>query len=106
MPIYEYLCLDCRKKTAVFLRSMSEKPDPKCSHCNGNNLHRLFSRFATTKSDEARLERMADPSAWGGVDENDPKSVADFTRRMTREMGDEFRGEMGDHFEEMVDQEM
>jgi putative FmdB family regulatory protein len=94
MPIYEYRCSDCRKKTAVFLRSFSEKSDPVCSHCGGRRLTRLFSRFASPKSEEARMERLADPSGWGGLDENDPKSVAQWTRKMGKEMGEEFGGDL------------
>ncbi len=106
MPIYEYRCSDCRKKTTVFLRSLSEKKEPVYGHCGGKNLSRLFSRFASPKSEEARMERMANPSAWGGLDENNPRSVAEFAKRMGREMGDEFRDGMDGNFEEMVDREM
>ena len=105
MPIFEYICMDCRKKTSVFIRSPSDKPDLQCGHCQSINLQRIFSRFAAPKSEETRLERMADPSVWGGVDENNPKSVADFTKRMAREMGDEFPGETGDNYEDMADGE-
>lgn len=49
---------------------------------------------------------MADPSNWGGVDENDPKSVSRFMKRMNGEMGDEFRQELGGDFEEMAEREM
>jgi putative FmdB family regulatory protein len=94
MPIYEYRCSDCRKKTSVFLRSYSEKSDPICPHCGGNRLTRLFSRFASPKSKEARLERLADPSGWGGLDENDPESVAQWTRKMGKEMGEDFSGDL------------
>jgi putative FmdB family regulatory protein len=92
MPIYEYHCSDCRKKTSVFLRSFSEKSDPVCSHCGGRLLTRLFSRFAAPKSEEARMERLADPSSWGGLDEKDPKSVAQWTRKMGKEMGEDLGG--------------
>jgi putative FmdB family regulatory protein len=103
MPIYEYRCSGCGKKTTVLLKSFSEKAEPSCGHCGGRTLKRLFSRFAAPKSEEARLERMADPSAWSGVDENDPKSVADFTRRMATEMGDEFKDAAGGDIGEMSD---
>jgi putative FmdB family regulatory protein len=102
MPIYEFRCSDCRKKTSVFLRSFKEKTDPVCEHCGGRNMRRLISRFAAPKSDDARMERLADPSGWGGLDENDPKSVARWTKRMGREMGDE----LGENIDEMVDKEM
>ena len=38
------------------------------------------------------MDAMTDPANFGGLDENDPKSVARAMRRMGREMGDEFAG--------------
>ncbi len=54
------------------------------------------------RSEDSRLEDMADPSAWGDLDENDPKSMGRFMRKMMSEMGDE-AGELGPEFEEVVD---
>lgn len=45
------------------------------------------------------MDRLSDPSAWGGVDENDPKSMATMMRRMSSEMGED----MGPEFHEAVD---
>jgi hypothetical protein len=59
-----------------------------------------MSRFATVKSEEARLEALADPSAFGDLDENDPASAARFMKRMGRELGDD----LGEDFESAVDE--
>jgi len=48
------------------------------------------------------LENLADPAALGDFDEDDPKSVGRFMRKMMAEMGDE-AGELGPEFEEVVD---
>ena len=61
-----------------------------------------MSRFATVKSEDARLESLADSSSFGDVDENDPASVARFMKKMGKEFGDE----MGDDFEAAVDEAM
>ena len=61
-----------------------------------------MSRFATVKSEEARLESLADSSDLGDLDENDPASMGRFMKRMGREMGDE----LGDDFNEAVDEAM
>lgn len=54
------------------------------------------------RSEESRMESLADPSKMGGVDENDPKSVARMMKRMGKEMGDEFNGpEFDEAVEEM-----
>jgi putative FmdB family regulatory protein len=102
MPIYEYRCADCRKKTTVVTLAVSAAVDPVCSHCGGRNLTKLVSRVAVRKSEESRLEGLADPSSMSGLDENDPKSVARWMKRMGKEMGEE----AGEDFEEEVDKAM
>lgn len=101
MPIYEYRCRKCRRKVTVLTLRVSEKPDARCDHCGSRRLDRLVSRFAMPKSEEARLDALADPARLGDLDENDPASMARFMKRMGREMGDEFGG---DDFEEMIDE--
>ena len=54
-----------------------------------------------TRSEESRLDSLADPSSLSGIDENDPKSMARWMRKMGREMGDEMGGE---DFDQMVDE--
>jgi putative FmdB family regulatory protein len=92
MPIYEYECAKCRRKSSILTMRISEKIDPLCSHCGSSEMNRLMSRFAMPRSEEARLDSLADPSRLGGLDENDPKSVARMMRRMGSEMGEEFAG--------------
>jgi putative FmdB family regulatory protein len=100
MPIYEYRCADCRKKSTVLTLRITEAVDAVCEHCGGRNMTRLMSRFATPRSEESRLDSLADPDKLGGLDENDPKSMA----RWMREMGKELGEDAGDDFEQMVDE--
>ena len=102
MPIYEYRCADCRKRTTVVTLSVGAAVDPVCSHCGGRALTKLVSRVAVRRSEESRLESLADPSSLAGLDENDPKSVARWMKRMGKEMGDE----AGEDFDEEVDKAM
>ena len=44
------------------------------------------------RSEEARMDALANPSNLGDMDENDPRSLARAMRKMGREMGDEFAG--------------
>ena len=101
MPIYEYRCNKCNKRVSVLTLRVSEKVDPECDRCGSKNLSRLMSRFAMVKSEDARLEALADPSALSGVDENDPKSMARWMRKMGQELGEDFSGE---EFDQMVDE--
>jgi putative FmdB family regulatory protein len=101
MPIYEYGCYDCHKRVNVFFRSFSEVETKAavCPRCGGSHLKRLVSRVAVVRSEESRLENLADPSNLAGLDENDPKSMARWMRKMGQEMGEDLGGE----FNEMVD---
>jgi len=100
MPIYEYDCRDCRRVVSVLVLRPSAAEPPRCPRCGGAALTRLMSRFATIKSEEARLDSLADASSLGDVDENDPASVARFMKKMGREMGDD----LGEDFDEVMDE--
>jgi putative FmdB family regulatory protein len=102
MPIYEYDCADCRRRVSLLVRSIASTEPPRCPRCGGGALTRLMSRFATPKSEDARLESLADDASLGDVDENDPRSVARFMKKMGREFGDE----LGDDFDEAMDEAM
>lgn len=101
MPIYEYYCRDCRKRVSVFFRTISaaSNTEPRCPRCEGVRLHRLMSRVAVMKSEESRLENMADPSMMAGLENEDPRALASFMRRMSNEMGEPLDAEMT----EMID---
>jgi putative FmdB family regulatory protein len=102
MPIYEYDCSDCRRRVSILVRTISAASDARCPRCGGAALTRLMSRFATVKSEEARLDSLADSSSYGDLDENDPGSVARFMKKMGKEFGDD----LGDDFESAVDEAM
>ena len=103
MPIYEYECADCRRKQSFLILNLTrELPELRCKKCRGSNLNRLVSRVNVVKSEEARMESLADPSKLGGLDENDPKSMARWMKKMGKEMGEE----MGEDFDQMVDEAM
>ena len=52
-------------------------------------------------SEDSRLERLGDDAALGDVDENDPKSVARWAKKMGQEMGGD---ELGEDFDQVVDE--
>jgi len=93
MPIYEYRCNTCKKRVSVLTLRVSEEVNPQCDRCGSKDLSRLMSRFATVKSEEARLDALSDPRSLSGLDENDPKSMARWMRKMGKELGEEFSGE-------------
>jgi putative FmdB family regulatory protein len=102
MPIYEYDCRGCHRRVSVLVRSLSGGPSPRCPRCDSAELTRLMSRFATVKSEDARLDSFADPAQYGDLNENDPQSVARFVKRMGAEMGED----LGDDLDAAMDDAM
>lgn len=92
MPIYEYRCKKCSKKTEFITFRVSETVSAVCRHCGSDLMERAPSRVRVRLSEETRLERLSDPSRLGGLDENDPKSMARWMKKMSHEMGED----MGD----------
>jgi putative FmdB family regulatory protein len=103
MPIYEYHCDACRKRTTHFIRSISNPEPARCQHCGSDRLTRLMSRIATPKSEEARMESLADPSSLGDLDESDPQSMARFMKKMAAETGEDFDEGMMAEMDEAAD---
>jgi putative FmdB family regulatory protein len=101
MPIYEYRCGGCKRKVTILTLRVSEAVEPVCEHCGSRELTRLMSRFALGRSEESRLDSLADDSSLAGLDEKDPKSMARWMRKMGKEMGEEFGGQ---EFDEMLDE--
>ena len=102
MPIYEYRCRDCRRKSTFVTLSVAAAYEPVCQQCGSRALDRLVSRVAIGRSEESRMDSLADPSALAGLDENDPKSMARWMKKMGREMGED----AGEDFEQDIDQAM
>jgi putative FmdB family regulatory protein len=102
VPIYEYECHGCRRRVSLLVLAPSRAGAPQCPRCGSHDLARLMSRFATVKSEDDRLESLADPSHYGDLDENDPRSVARFMKKMGQEMGED----LGDDLDAAMDEAM
>ena|SRR5437867_9515160 len=100
MPIYEYRCLKCRRKMTFLVLSSTASFSPTCKFCQSSDLEQLFSRFAMPKSEESRIESLADPSSFAGLDENDPGSVARWMKKMGKEMGED----MGEDIDQIAEE--
>jgi putative FmdB family regulatory protein len=99
MPTYDYICTDCGKRFDVFLSYKDYGVKPvACSHCGSTNVRRRVPRVRVLKSDEARMESLADPSKLAALDD-DPVELG----RMMRKMGSEMGESLPPEFDDVVD---
>ena len=99
MPTYDYICADCRKRFDVFLSYKEYGVKPvACLHCGSANVRRRVPRVRVLKSDEARMQSLADPAKLGALDD-DPVALG----RMMRQMGSEMGEDMPAEFDDVVD---
>ena len=100
MPTYDFICNNCNQRFEIFL-SYSEygKKVVTCTHCGSKDVRRRMTKVRVAKSDDSRMESMADDfSGFEGL-EDDPRAMGQMMRKMGKEMGEE----MPPEFDEVVD---
>jgi putative FmdB family regulatory protein len=99
MPFYQYLCLNCHKRFELFMNYTEYGVrEVTCPHCKSNQVRRRIGRVRVARSEDSRMEDLADPSNLSGLDE-DPQALGRMMRKMSNEMGEE----MGPEFDEVID---
>ncbi|NTU83930.1 MAG: zinc ribbon domain-containing protein [Chloroflexales bacterium] len=106
MPIYEYLCPECNGKFQKLVRGFSDPPGLACPRCGGQQVRRAVSRFATLKSEDERIESLADPSTLSGLDESDPRSIARWAKKLGKELGEDAGEDWDAMVDEMLEEEL
>jgi putative FmdB family regulatory protein len=103
MPYYDYRCLNCKRKFTIFMPySEYGKKKVACPHCTSQQVQRRIGRIRFARSEESRLDNLADPSSLEGL-EDDPRALGRMMRKMKTEIGGEADGEMGPEFDEVID---
>lgn len=124
MPIYEYGCPKCRTIFQFWSQKIGEQKIPACPKCGGRNMKKIISSFAIGKgqrssspqSDAADESGMPDPFAGmspdqqahaeremmklmsqaDSLDENDPRQMGAFMRKLTESAGMDMGPEMNE----------
>jgi putative FmdB family regulatory protein len=115
MPIYEYRCQSCRRRVDVFVQGFSPPENPSCTKCGSKDLSRIYSAFAVRRSKHDRSvydDILSDSKLTRGLMRNDPRALAEWTRRMSRAADEDItpesqeimeRLDKGEDISEMVD---
>ena len=100
MPTYDFICKDCNERFDVFLTFAEYgKKTVTCAHCNSKNVRRRMTKVRIAKTEDSRMESMADDfSGFEGL-EDDPKAMG----RMMRKMGKEIGEDLPPEFDDVVD---
>ncbi len=97
MPTYDFICNTCEKRFDVFM-TFSEygKKPVTCAHCGSDKVRRRMTKVRIAKSDDGRMESMADDfSGMEGIEE-DPKALGQMMRKMGSQMGEDLPAEFDD----------
>jgi putative FmdB family regulatory protein len=98
VPVYEYRCLACGKKFAVLVGMTAEQDDEACPHCGAARSERLVSRVAKVRTEDGRIDEMADRLEGMGEPES-PGEMREMVKEMGRAMDEDLSGEMEEMFE-------
>ena len=99
MPNYPYICQSCGKSFTVFLSYQDyDSAVVACPHCKSEKVDRRLGRVRFARSEESRIDALADPSQLSGI-EDDPRAMARLMKQMSSEMGED----PGPEFNEVVD---
>lgn len=99
MPAYQYRCLNCKRRFEIYMTySEYGQKHITCPHCTSDQVQRRIGRIRFARSEESRLENLADPSSLEGL-EDDPRAMG----RMMRKMGNEMGEDLGPEFNEVID---
>src|SRR5947207_2971230 len=99
MPIFEYRCAGCRRRFSLLVGVVAAGPEARCPRCGSEQIARLISRFAVARSEDDMLDEMADPDKIGDLE--DPRQMAQWMKKMGREMGEDL---LGDDFDELAEE--
>jgi putative FmdB family regulatory protein len=99
MPLLRFQCEVCRNRFTLLVGVTSEPDDERCPHCGCSEVVRLVSRFSRVRSEEGRLDEIADKFE----SMSEPSSYSEM-RQMAREFGSALDEDLSDELEEALEE--
>ena len=88
MPVYEFYCNSCGRKTNFFVKQITDSLSPVCPNCNSKDLIRLISLFALHKSLKTIHEEYGELGVFPKEDYyKDPRNIGRWAEKKFKEMG-------------------
>jgi len=99
MPIYEYRCEACGRKSTLLVLKREAQEGLSCKHCGCGSLQRLLSRFAVHQTEADRMSgldtgRTPDDSFY-----RDDRNIGLRAKKRMRELG----VDLGDSLNEKIE---
>ena len=98
MPVFEYRCASCGRRFSALIGMTAGPDEARCSHCGGLSTTKLVSRPGRFRTEDDRLDEVADRLETMGEDAS-PSAV----RGQMREVGKALDEDAADEFEEMFE---
>lgn len=101
MPVFEFRCKGCGRKYSALVGMTAEPDDLSCPTCGSHEAEKLVSRFRRGRSEDERIDEVADRLELSG----EPESSTEM-RAMVREVGKAMDEDLSDEMEEMFEADL
>jgi len=99
MPIYEYACKACGKKSSLLVRMMDQRDSVRCKHCGSDQVKRLLSGFALHKTEASRLSELDTRRKPDEAYYRDDRNIGLWAQKRMKELG----VDLGDTLNEKIE---
>ena len=104
MPLFEFSCRACGKQWTFLSGVVADNDAPKCPRCASTDFVKLMSRFARGRSDDARMESLAERMESSDLD--DSATLKRLAQEAGREMSAESESDLSGEVEQLLESEL
>jgi putative FmdB family regulatory protein len=99
MPLHEFSCKDCGRKSTRLVLKKEDEASLTCEHCGSCELKRLISRVAIHKTEASRLSELDTSKQPDESYYSDNRNIGLRAKKRMQELG----VDLGDAFEEKLE---
>ncbi len=87
MPIYEYLCNECKREFSELILKSDEVRKIRCKYCHSRKLSKLVSSFRVHQTEESRLGSFDPSKPKGDEFYKDSRNVGLWAKKRMKDLG-------------------